>query len=120
MAKSKKKPKFRCKRCGICCEKCGSTLSATQADVDLWKREGREDIIQWADPIIVGDGIIIGYDLWCNPETGELVRRCPWLRKVKGKPVYKCLIYDVRPEVCRSYPISEEHVKRDNCPGYTS
>lgn len=44
-------------------------------------------------------------DLWFHPETGEeLDGRCPFLRKVRKKDMYRCMIYELRPEICRGYP----------------
>ncbi len=44
-------------------------------------------------------------DLWFHPETGKILAgRCPFLRKVRKKDMYRCIIYELRPEICRGYP----------------
>ncbi len=43
--------------------------------------------------------------LWISPETGKETQRCPWLRKLPRQEKYECRIHDVRPEVCRDFPI---------------
>ena len=44
-----------------------------------------------------------GIDLWFDPVTGEELSFCPFLRKVRGKEMFECLIYDTRPEICRDF-----------------
>jgi len=83
--------------------------------VRRWEAAGREDIVAWVDPIAVGDECV--YDIWVNPKTGEDVRRCPWLRKVRGSDRYVCRIHDLKPEHCRKYPKSRRHAVETGCPG---
>ena len=42
-------------------------------------------------------------DLWVSERTGEEATRCPFVRKDRNRPTYRCTIYDTRPEVCRNY-----------------
>lgn len=93
---------FKCKQCGKCCRKYIGTLKATSEDIERWRREGREDILKYVD-IYEFDGKTLGGDLWFNPKTGEEMRKCPFLRKRKGK--FFCLIHSTKPEVCREYPL---------------
>jgi Fe-S-cluster containining protein len=58
------------------------------------------------------------YDIWIHPRTGEDVRRCPWLRKLPGKEKFVCLIQDMKPEVCRNYPVSRTHAGETGCKGF--
>jgi Fe-S-cluster containining protein len=90
-----------CTRCGKCCldEHYMLTLSATDEDVARWEEEGREDILQYVDTVKPGT-----HDLWIR--DGEELARCPFVRKDKGKPTYRCTIYETRPEACRKYPVS--------------
>jgi|GEM_PF-3454079 Fe-S-cluster containining protein len=44
--------------------------------------------------------------------------RCPFLRKVRGKEEYTCLIHDVKPLKCREFPADRETAKNHECPGY--
>jgi Fe-S-cluster containining protein len=118
------KPVFECQRCGGCCFRF-SELTAFPEDIDRWVDEGREDILQYADEYMYS--LIGAADLWIDPETGEPLRRCPFLRKVRNKPMYRCLIYDTRPGQCRSFPhlkynedgelIAAHSWAVENCPG---
>ena len=96
---------FVCERCGRCCLMFSDAFqgTATVGDVARWWSQGRHDILEWVDPIVV-DGEVLCFDIWVNPRTGDDVLRCPWLRKEKGRDRYRCLIHDTKPEVCRGYP----------------
>ena len=37
----------------------GHYSCATDKDIELWEKRGREDILEWVDPIFVGDKICI-------------------------------------------------------------
>lgn len=110
---------FKCKQCGNCCLKLYDAFatSATEEDIRLWKEKEREDILQWVDPIPVGDGYFV-YDIWISPKTGEDVERCPWLRKLPNKNKYICHIHDVKPKHCREYPRSKKHAEKTGCKGF--
>lgn len=113
---SKRKPRlrasFECQQCGRCCLKYGACLCATDEDIELWERTGRQDILEWI-------GMLLGElpDLWINPSTGEEASRCPFLRKLPGKNKYICRIYNAKPEICREYPVNKKQVLEDGCPG---
>jgi Fe-S-cluster containining protein len=111
-------PGFQCRQCGQCCIRLSGAFSAcaTEADIERWEAAGREDILAWVDPIVLGDGRV--YDIWVNPDTGEDVSRCPWLRKVRGTERYRCRIHDLKPEHCRHYPRSRRHATETGCPGW--
>ncbi len=99
-----------CNGCGKCCLSYGGQSGlgvASEADARRLINARRLDIIQWIDPNLG--------DLWTNPRTGEETSRCPWLRKLPGKLVYKCRIHAVRPDVCRNYPVSIEQMNLDGC-----
>jgi len=124
MAKSNKiEPKaenFECKQCGCCCLKYGHELQATKKDLRLWRKKNRQDIIDRIKIVTVGDNKIVAINLWFNPKTGEQVSRCPWLQNNRRQKKYICRIYDVRPEVCRKYPVSKNKALKDGCSGYKS
>ena len=109
---------FICKRCGNCCLNLTDAYqcSVDQSDIDMWKENLRDDILEWVDPIDCGGGAVV-YDIWINPRTGEDVIRCPWLRKVPKKNQYICRIHEVKPKVCREYPKTEKHAKETGCKG---
>ena len=109
---------FKCKQCGNCCLNLeASHTTAYEEDVQLWRKEERKDILDWIDPISLGNGIFI-YDIWISPRTGEDVNRCPWLRKLPNKNKYICRIHDVKPKRCRDYPKSRKHAEKTGCKGF--
>lgn len=108
---------FTCKQCGNCCLNLdGFSTCASEADVRRWEAAGRVDILEWVDP--VNFGYHWEYDIWINPRTEDDVSRCPWLRKVRGENKYTCRIHDVKPDLCRNYPLSREHAERTGCIGF--
>ncbi len=109
---------FQCRQCGHCCLNLTDAIAtcATGEDIRRWEAAGREDILAWVDSIAVGDECI--YDIWINPETGDDVSRCPWLRKVRGQDRFVCRIHDLKPDHCRAYPKSRHHAEETGCPGF--
>jgi Fe-S-cluster containining protein len=92
-----------CTQCGKCCtnERWMNTLEATGDDVKRWRRQKRYDILQHA--FVLGPKDNPFADLWVTPD-GNDVRRCPFVRKIRGVPRHTCTIYDTRPQVCRDFP----------------
>jgi Fe-S-cluster containining protein len=109
---------FKCKQCGNCCLNLIDAFqtSATDQDIQTWEDEGRDDILDWVDPIHFGDDECI-YDIWISPITHDDVKRCPWLRKLPKQDKYICRIHDVKPEHCRAYPRSRKHAMKTGCKG---
>lgn len=99
-----------CTRCGKCCtnESYVMTLAASAKDVARWRREGRDDILRYAEKVLPGL-----YDLWVD--DGVELSRCPFLRKDRGAATYRCRIYETRPETCRRYPVSYKQMIADGC-----
>lgn len=83
-----------CLCCGACCENFGGHLSASRADLERWRRLGREDLLRRVSAI--------GW-LWMDPDRGVLEERCPFLQRT-GPESAICTIYDVKPDMCRDYP----------------
>ena len=48
-----------------------------------------------------------------DPQTGEQLKICPWLRKEKN--FYTCVIYFDRPNDCKYYPVTIEQMINDEC-----
>jgi Fe-S-cluster containining protein len=89
-----------CEKCGKCCKKYIGTIPATEDDITRWKKEKRYDILSY---VCFMPGNKWG-DLFFNPKTGEeIYNRCPFLRKITNQNIYKCRIYDTRPDVCINY-----------------
>jgi Fe-S-cluster containining protein len=99
--KPKLPPGSPCTNCGRCCtnESYMGNLQATGADVRRWRRQGRYDILHFAE--IMGPPQDPWADLWID-QSGDR-ERCPFVRKVRGQNRYMCTIYDTRPKVCRNY-----------------
>jgi hypothetical protein len=92
------------------------STSVTEDDIRMWEQEGRDDILEWVDLIHVGGDQYV-YDIWINPDTGDDVKRCHWLRKLPNQDRYTCRIHDVQPYHCRKYPKSKKHSKKTGCRG---
>jgi hypothetical protein len=77
---------FKCKQCGHCCLNLydAFSTSATDLDIKMWEQEGRDDILEWVDPIHIGSNQYV-YDIWISPVTHDDVNRCPWLRKLPNQ-----------------------------------
>lgn len=94
-----------CNQCGKCCTKYSNGgLSVEPAEIDAWD-DKRPDILRY-----VADGKI-----WMDPDTGEQLELCPWLRKTPGTSLYTCDIYFDRPDDCRYYPVTLTQLVSDDC-----
>jgi len=93
-----------CNSCGKCCIKYSSQLSATADEIEYWE-VFRPQIAEY-----VSNGKI-----WAEPETGDLLELCPWLRKTPNSKVYTCEIYLDRPDDCRFYPSTIAEMVKDEC-----
>ena len=92
-----------CNQCGKCCIKYSNgSLSASEDEIKHW------DIFKPEVYNFVNDGKI-----WMDPETGEQLEICPWLRKVNN--LYTCDIYFDRPNDCKYYPVTIEQMMTDEC-----
>ena len=97
-----------CTGCGKCCVKYGAGAGLGCAtDNDIARLSVRPDISVYIHPSLG--------DLWISPVTGEETARCPWLRKLPGRQLYKCRIHDVRPDICRDYPVNIQQMIEDEC-----
>jgi len=106
---------FSCKQCGKCCVAFIDTSQgcASEVDVELWEYEERDDILAWVDELPGGI-----YDIWIHPKTGDDVSRCPWLRKLPNQDKFVCKINDVKPEVCRNFPVTRKQAEGIGCKGF--
>lgn len=108
-----------CTQCGRCCTNPSfmGTMQASPEDVKRWKREKRSDILAWAyilGPTAHKRGFGFA-DLWINPKTDIEAERCPFVRKMPNRDVYKCMIYETRPQACRDYPWHVSHMEAVDC-----
>jgi len=103
-----------CEQCGLCCRIFGPGITPTVANVYIWMEQGRTDILRWfvafmekstmvkcTDLIPENLGNIVSVEMR-NPDTGEYVTVCPFLRRVT-KERYLCGIHQVKPDMCCTY-----------------
>jgi Fe-S-cluster containining protein len=147
------KNEFRCLRCGRCWIEAGPTLHVAQNDVERWKAERRKDILSklWLNQLVCrecdiewppwegkkcpecGKHPTDAVYYWLDPRSPMTVfsqllanPRCPFLRKVRKKDEYLCIIHETKPDICRDFPELEESKVTDNeeeciewgCKGY--
>jgi Fe-S-cluster containining protein len=109
--------------CGSCCRRIGFALAITARDWRRWTKEGREDILQYVRPLHMIDrrvrfkelvredearDIWVCGDAWINPETGDNLNKCPFLKSLSQEK-YICTIHDTKPEVCRQFCCDETY-----------
>ena len=93
-----------CNQCGKCCIKYSNGgLSATDSEIKWWD-SARPTIYNY-----VRNGKI-----WADPNSGEPLALCPWLRKQETN-LYTCDIYYDRPDDCKFYPVTIDQMINDNC-----
>jgi Fe-S-cluster containining protein len=103
-----------CEQCGLCCRIFGPGIAPTVPNVYVWIEQGRTDILRWfiayrehGEPVSCTSlraedlGEVVSFEMR-NPETGEYVTVCPFLRR-EGKMRYLCGIHRVKPEMCWNY-----------------
>ena len=94
-----------CNSCGKCCVKYSNgRLSASEYEIEYW------EVFTPKIARYVSDGKI-----WMDPETGEQIELCPWLRKVPNQNKVSCDIYADRPDDCRYYPVTIAEMINDGC-----
>ena len=83
-----------CNSCGKCCIKYSNgQLAASAQEIEYWEIF-RPEIAEY----------VSNKQIWASPATGELLQLCPWLKKEPDSTVYRCEIYNDRPDDCRDYP----------------
>jgi len=99
---------FQCLRCG---ELCGDQKEVYREDIERWMIELQYDILCYVE-CWSKNGFCA--DLSDLPEpcedcqggvilTSSSSGRCPFVRKVRNKPYYKCRIHDTSSEECSGY-----------------
>jgi len=104
---------FICTECGKCCLKVDH-IDLVPEDISRFKEHGREDL--YTDEMLVEWDYFGASGFFRNQGTF----RCPFLRKVRGKELSRCSIYDVRPNTCRKFATytGREHAEGMGCPGW--
>lgn len=108
---------FKCRQCGHCCRNLeyGNQISAE--DVQRWRQLQRDDILQWVGTFKAKDHQV-AYRMWMAPGTRQRVSKCPFLKKLPTVDRSICTIQDVKPGICRNYPLSRKHAHMTGCPGF--
>lgn len=107
--------KMKCQRCGECCIRLGWSITTDKNDLTRWIRQNRQDILKHikidltdgqqirGDELKEDQVVDVSFvDLWNSP-GGRKLLRCPFLRKERKKPQYKCLINETKPSECRKW-----------------
>lgn len=108
---------FSCRQCGNCCRSLDYHNELTETDISRWKTLGRHDILNWVE-VINHNGADEQYRIWVSPKTHRLTETCPFLKKEPTSNRWQCLIHDVKPGICRQYPISRKHALMTGCLGF--
>jgi Fe-S-cluster containining protein len=108
---------FYCHQCGRCCQTLDYRNEITAADVAGWKKLGRTDILDWVGVFQRDDHETV-YRIWMKPGTREFAETCPFLQKQQAENRWSCRIHDVKPQICRNYPVSRKHAFMTGCQGF--
>ena len=110
---------YRCRQCGVCCQTLDYHNDVTCEDVARWNAQGRIDILKWVETRPRKEQTA-RYRIWVDPETGQLAKTCPFLRKNATTHRLQCGIHDAKPSICRQYPVSRKHATLTGCTGFDS
>jgi len=98
---------FQCLRCGVCCN---DEKGVYKEDIERWIMDLRFDILEHIDCFDKGwcvNHINLEPCEDCDSAIKEIVSiyngKCPFVRKVRNKPYYKCRIHDTKPEECSGW-----------------
>jgi Fe-S-cluster containining protein len=108
---------FFCRQCGRCCQTLNYRNEITAEDVAVWEKLARNDILDWVG-VFQRDGCRTAYRMWIKPGTREFAEVCPFLQKKPAENRWICRIHDVKPQICRNYPVSRKHAVMTGCSGF--
>ncbi len=106
---------YRCRQCGRCCRALAYHDAVTAEDVACWKKLQRNDILAWVG--VYKRNNRTAYRIWQKPGTRRLAEICPFLKYDSPRNRWLCRIHDVKPAICRQYPVSRKHARMTRCPG---
>jgi Fe-S-cluster containining protein len=103
-----------CFQCGLCCKVFGDRITPTVMNLYTWMESKRTDILKFFS-VCIGKGRyasasdispedlsdILSIELR-DPETGEYLPCCPFLRRA-SKNRYFCSIHTTKPDMCCNY-----------------
>ncbi len=108
---------YTCRQCGRCCRILDYHDEVTAEDVARWKALQREDILKWVQAKKIKDHDT-AYRIWIEPDTGRVADPCPFLKQDPTRNRWECRIHEVKPAICRHYPISRKHAVMTGCRGF--
>lgn len=108
---------FRCRQCGHCCTRLNYQDGITEEDVRHFEALGREDVLKWVGTAQTVSGET-AYRIWVIPGTNQFASACPFLRNGPAQDRKVCSIHEIKPQVCRNYPLSRKHARMTGCPGF--
>ena len=108
---------YTCRQCGRCCTSLDYHDAVTAQDVEKWQVLGRTDILERVG-IYQRPGGKTTYRIWMVPGKNQLARTCPFLTKRPSENRWICSIHDIKPAICRDYPVSRKHAILTGCPGF--
>jgi len=108
---------FSCHQCGRCCSQLDYHDGITAEDMKRLKELGREDVLKWVGVSKTSAGQT-GYRMWLRPGTNAYAHPCPFLKQGPTNEQRLCAIHDVKPQICRNYPVSRKHALMTGCPGF--
>lgn len=108
---------FHCRQCGRCCLKLDYRDGLTAGDMARLHALGRDDILKWVGVSKGPDGRET-YRIWVVPGTNQFALPCPFLKRGPSASHWLCRIHEVKPRICRNYPVSRKHARMTGCPGF--
>jgi Fe-S-cluster containining protein len=108
---------WRCRQCGRCCRVLDYHDQVDEQDVQRWEALGRDDILRWVGRTRQGNGRF-SYQIWVVPGTRRYAEACPFLTRGPGRETWVCRIHDVKPAICRQYPLTRKHALMTGCRGF--
>jgi Fe-S-cluster containining protein len=108
---------FYCRQCGRCCRTLDYHSGITAEDVASWQESGRADILEWVG-VTRSNCLVPVYRIWVTPGTNQLAEVCPFLKRQSSENRWLCRIHDVKPKICREYPVSRKHALKTGCRGF--
>lgn len=94
----------RCIQCGTCCR---GPITVGEADLLRWAAQARHDILFH----------LLREEMIIEPLVRNERQTCRWLVWLPGQGTFACAIYDTRPGVCASFPLTVEGATRAGCRG---
>jgi Fe-S-cluster containining protein len=108
---------FACRQCGRCCRVLDYRDGISAEDVARLREMGRQDILKWVGAARDNQGRET-YRIWIVPGTNRFAAPCPFLKRGFSENIWLCRIHDVKPHICRNYPVSRKHARMTGCPGF--